>query len=64
MSHHTNLHMFMREVGSCDESDQGEGDLMIVVSHHRQRGWGTWLLTCHMSAWTNIDNVGGSDDDV
>ena len=22
------------------------------------------LLTCHIPAWTNIDNVGGSDDNV
>ena len=50
--------MVMREVGSCDESYQGVGDLIIVVNHHRQKGMGVmWLLTCQMPAWTNIDNV-------
>ena len=46
----TNLYMFMREVGSCDESYQGEGEM--------------GLLTYHIPAWTNIGNAGGSDDDV
>ena len=61
----TKLYMFMREMGSCDESYQGEGDLMIVVNHHSHMGMGDMgLLTCHIPAWTNIDNAGGSDDNV
>ena len=61
----TKLYMFMREMGSCDESYQGEGDLIIVFNHHRQMGMGDMgLLTYHIPGWTNIDNVGGSDDNV
>ena len=61
----TKLYMFMRNMGSCYESYQGEGDLMIVLNHHRQMGMGDMgLLTCHIPAWTNNDNVGVSDDNV
>ena len=36
----TKLSMFMSKVGSCDESYQRVGDLMIVVNHHRNGGHG------------------------
>ena len=50
--------MFMREVGSCAESYQGVGYLIIVVNHHRQKGMGDMgLLTCQMPALTHIDNA-------
>ena len=68
----------MREVGSCDEVDQGEGDPRdggSGESSFPRRGGGPndsgessqtkgmgdmGLLTCHMPALTNIDNVKNS----
>ena len=54
----TSFNMFMREVDRCDESYHGVGYLIIVVNHHIQTGIGDMgLLTCQITAWTNIDNA-------